>query len=158
MPTVCVRIGHVLGGADDFTGRLAAHVRLAQSGTPLTCASTAGTSWFIDADSIADFLRWVGQQTFTGAVNASCEVSPFAGFYALGAIFEYLNVAYFAVVLAVAGIATRRARGSAGMDAASRWHGIAGVRSRDGDRLKPSRDERARWIRKTHRRDARATS
>ena len=65
-----VRIGHVLGGPEDFTGRLAAHVDAARAGLALAGAS-GGASSFIDPEGIAAFLQWTGDQAFVGAVNAA---------------------------------------------------------------------------------------
>jgi nucleoside-diphosphate-sugar epimerase len=71
---VAARIGHVLGGPEDFTRRLAAHVRAARAGRPLVGGATGyGASSFIDPEGIAAFLQWVGEQGFVGTVNAACE-------------------------------------------------------------------------------------
>jgi len=72
-PAVAVRIGHVLAGKNDFTGRLAAYINLATNGGTLNHSTTPGKSSFIDAQGIADFLLWVGEQNFTGAINAASE-------------------------------------------------------------------------------------
>jgi len=67
------RIGHVLGGPEDFTGRLAAHVRAARAGRPLAGSATGhGASSFIDPAGAAAFLQWVGERGFVGMVNAAC--------------------------------------------------------------------------------------
>jgi nucleoside-diphosphate-sugar epimerase len=67
-PVAAVRIGHVLAGPEDFTGRLAQHVRAARAGA----GRGEGRSSFVDPDTVADFLHWTGRQSFTGAVNAAC--------------------------------------------------------------------------------------
>jgi len=68
------RIGHVLGGPEDFTGRLAAHVRAARAGRPLAAGATGhGASSFIDPEGAAAFLQWVGGRGFVGAINAACD-------------------------------------------------------------------------------------
>lgn len=72
LPVVTVRIGHVLGGPEDFTGRLAHYVDLARSHTPLRYTSDAGASSFLYPQAISDFLVWVGGQDFVGPVNAAC--------------------------------------------------------------------------------------
>ena len=74
IPVVAVRLAHVLGGPDDFTGRLARHLRAARAGRPLALAgATAGASSFIDPEGAAAFLQWVGEQDLTGAINAASE-------------------------------------------------------------------------------------
>jgi nucleoside-diphosphate-sugar epimerase len=73
LPLVTVRIGHVLAGSEDFTGRLAHYVDLARQFGALRYANAAAGSSFMSAQVISDFLVWVGGQTFTGPVNAACE-------------------------------------------------------------------------------------
>jgi nucleoside-diphosphate-sugar epimerase len=70
LPVVTVRFGHVLGG-DDFTGRLAYYVALAQSGQALLYAKATAASSFISAHAASDFLLWTGMQDFLGPVNAA---------------------------------------------------------------------------------------
>lgn len=70
LPVVTVRFGHVLGG-DDFTGRLAYYVALAQSGQALLYANATAASSFISAEAASDFLLWTGAQDFVGPVNAA---------------------------------------------------------------------------------------
>ncbi len=73
LEVAAVRIGHVLGGPEDFTGRLAAHVQAVRAGRALTLAdASGGASSFIDPEGIAAFLQWTGEQDFVGAVNAAC--------------------------------------------------------------------------------------
>jgi nucleoside-diphosphate-sugar epimerase len=72
LAVVAVRIGHVVGGPEDFTGRLAAHVRAAHSGRPLAGAGAHhGASSFIAPEDIAAFLQWTAEHEFTGPVNAA---------------------------------------------------------------------------------------
>lgn len=72
LAVVAVRIAHVLGGPQDFTGRLAAHVRAARAGRSLASAGARrGASSFIAPEGIAAFLQWVADRQFTGAVNAA---------------------------------------------------------------------------------------
>lgn len=71
LPVVAVRVGHVLAGPEDFTGRLAHYVDAALAGQPLSHSAGDGKSAFIDGPGIADFLTWVGGQSFLGAVNAA---------------------------------------------------------------------------------------
>jgi nucleoside-diphosphate-sugar epimerase len=73
LPLVTVRIGHVLAGADDFTGRLASYVDLVRLRAGLRYQNAAAASSFISAQVISDFLVWAGNQAFTGPVNAACD-------------------------------------------------------------------------------------
>ena len=73
LPLVTVRIGHVLGGPEDFTGRLAHYVDMVRQRAALRYANATAATSFISAPCIADFLVWVGGQSFTGPVNAACE-------------------------------------------------------------------------------------
>lgn len=68
-----VRIGHVLSGPDDFTGRLADYVSRAQRGDALRHSAAPGASSFTDRDGIADFLVWLGQREETGVFNGCCD-------------------------------------------------------------------------------------
>jgi nucleoside-diphosphate-sugar epimerase len=70
LPVVTVRFAHVLGG-DDFTGRLAYYVALAQSDQALLYANAKAASSFISADAASAFLLWTGTQDFLGPVNAA---------------------------------------------------------------------------------------
>ncbi|MBB3120134.1 NAD-dependent epimerase/dehydratase family protein [Pseudoduganella violacea] len=71
LPAVSVRIAHVLGGRDDFTGRLRHYVELARRGQPLPHSSSAAASSFLHPQAIANFLAWTGTQDFLGPVNAA---------------------------------------------------------------------------------------
>jgi len=73
LPLVTVRIGHVLSGPEDFTGRLAHYVDLVRQFAPLRYANAAAASSFMSAQVTTDFLVWTGAQTFTGPVNAACD-------------------------------------------------------------------------------------
>jgi nucleoside-diphosphate-sugar epimerase len=73
MPVVRVRIGHVLGGLDDFTGRLASYLPMVQAGAPFRYTSADGVSSFLNVDEIARFLTWAGDASFTGPINAACD-------------------------------------------------------------------------------------
>ncbi|MFG2145870.1 NAD-dependent epimerase/dehydratase family protein [Streptomyces sp. NPDC048696] len=71
-PYVCVRVAHVLGGADDFTGRVAHYADRIRNGEPVAVpASRNHPATYINVDEIADFLFWTGRQDFTGPVNAA---------------------------------------------------------------------------------------
>jgi nucleoside-diphosphate-sugar epimerase len=73
LPVVTVRIGHVLAGAEDFTGRLAHYVDLARQHAPLRYSNAAAASSFMSLQTISDFLLWTGAQDFTGPINAACD-------------------------------------------------------------------------------------
>ena len=73
LPVVTARIGHVLAGAEDFTGRLAHYVELVRQHAPLRYSNAAAASSFMSAQTIADFMLWAGAQDFTGPVNAACD-------------------------------------------------------------------------------------
>jgi nucleoside-diphosphate-sugar epimerase len=90
LPLVTVRIGHVLAGSEDFTGRLAHYVDLARQYGPLRYANAAACSTFLSAQVISDFLVWVGAQTFTGPVNAGCDggLSAFDIYQRVGMVLE----------------------------------------------------------------------
>jgi nucleoside-diphosphate-sugar epimerase len=73
LPLVTPRLAHVLGGPEDFTGRLAHYVELARAGAVLEYANEDAAVSFTTAHAAADFLFWTGMQTFTGPVNAACD-------------------------------------------------------------------------------------
>ncbi|MFI1099315.1 NAD-dependent epimerase/dehydratase family protein [Streptomyces melanogenes] len=70
-PYVCVRVAHVLGGADDFTGRVTHYAERLRDGEPIAVAPVSHPATYIHVDEIADFLFWAGGQDFTGPVNAA---------------------------------------------------------------------------------------
>jgi len=73
MPVASARLAHVLGGPDDFTGRLAHYVDLVRQGAALPYSSAKGRTSFLEAREAADFLVWTGAQDFTGPVNAAAD-------------------------------------------------------------------------------------
>ncbi|WP_306394178.1 NAD-dependent epimerase/dehydratase family protein [Telluria beijingensis] len=73
MPVVSVRMAHVLGGVDDYTGRLAHYVDQVRLGAVLPYTSARARTSFIEAREAADFLAWAGSQEFTGPVNAAAD-------------------------------------------------------------------------------------
>jgi nucleoside-diphosphate-sugar epimerase len=73
LPLVAPRLGHVLGGPEDFTGRLAHYVELARAGGTLPYTNEDAATSFTTAHAAADFLFWTGMQDFTGPVNAACD-------------------------------------------------------------------------------------
>lgn len=70
-PYVSVRVAHVLGGADDFTGRIAHYADRVRGGEPVAVPAPNHPATYINVDEIADFLFWAGGQDFTGPVNAA---------------------------------------------------------------------------------------
>lgn len=73
LPLATVRLAHVLGGPEDFTGRLAHYVDLVRLRGTLPYANAAARVSFMEAQEAADFLLWVGMQDFRGPVNAACD-------------------------------------------------------------------------------------
>lgn len=90
LPLVTVRIGHVLSGPEDFTGRLAHYVDLVRQYGPLRYANAAAASSFMSAQVITDFLVWSGAQSFTGPVNAACDggLSAFDLYLRVGSLLD----------------------------------------------------------------------
>ncbi|MEV8530927.1 NAD-dependent epimerase/dehydratase family protein [Streptomyces sp. NPDC051211] len=74
-PYVSVRVGHVLGGTDDFTGRLAHYAERIRGGEPVAVTVPDHPSTYIHVEEIADFLLWAAGEAFTGPVNA-CSHGP----------------------------------------------------------------------------------
>ncbi|MFJ5775662.1 NAD-dependent epimerase/dehydratase family protein [Streptomyces sp. NPDC093094] len=70
-PYVSVRVAHVLGGSDDFTGRLAHYADRIRAGEPIAVAAGNHPATYIHVEEIADFLFWTAGQDFTGPVNAA---------------------------------------------------------------------------------------
>ncbi|WP_449405894.1 NAD-dependent epimerase/dehydratase family protein [Massilia phosphatilytica] len=73
LPLVVPRLAHVLGGPEDFTGRLAHYVELARLNGVLEYSNADAALSFLPLQGAADFLVWVGMQAFTGAVNGACD-------------------------------------------------------------------------------------
>jgi len=73
LPLVTVRLGHVLGGPEDFTQRLACYVDMVRQHEALRYSNAAAASSFTSAQRACDFLVWAGAQQFTGPVNAACD-------------------------------------------------------------------------------------
>ncbi|WP_443053514.1 NAD-dependent epimerase/dehydratase family protein [Streptomyces sp. NBC_00285] len=66
-----VRVAHVLGGADDFTGRLSHYADRIRTGEPVAVPVDNQPATYIHVEEIADFLAWTAGQDFTGPVNAA---------------------------------------------------------------------------------------
>jgi len=73
LPLLSLRLGHVLGGPEDFTGRLQACVARVQQGQVLRHAQASGRSSFIDVPGLVACMLWAGEQQFLGALNVACE-------------------------------------------------------------------------------------
>lgn len=71
LPLVTARLGHVLGGSEDFTGRLAHYVDLVRGGAQLAYSNANAAVSFMEAQEAAEFLAWAGMQEFSGAINAA---------------------------------------------------------------------------------------
>ncbi|MGW0422922.1 NAD-dependent epimerase/dehydratase family protein [Streptomyces sp. NPDC003015] len=70
-PVTTVRVAHVLGGDDDFTGRLAHYADRIRTGEPIAVPVDNQPATYIHVEEIADFLAWTVGQDFTGPVNAA---------------------------------------------------------------------------------------
>ncbi|MGC9544263.1 NAD-dependent epimerase/dehydratase family protein [Streptomyces sp. UG1] len=70
-PCTAVRVAHVLGGDDDFTGRMTHYASRIRAGGPITVPVVNHPATYIHVEEIADFLFWAVGQDFTGPVNAA---------------------------------------------------------------------------------------
>ncbi|MFC8670166.1 NAD-dependent epimerase/dehydratase family protein [Streptomyces sp. NPDC057199] len=70
-PYVTVRVAHVLGGDDDFTGRLDHYAERIRAGEAIAVPATNHPATYIHVEEIADFLAWAAGEEFTGPVNAA---------------------------------------------------------------------------------------
>ncbi|WP_416072218.1 NAD-dependent epimerase/dehydratase family protein [Streptomyces sp. ME18-1-4] len=70
-PWTTVRVAHVLGGDDDFTGRLTHYADRIRTGEPITVPTVNHPATYIHVEEIAAFLFWAVGQDFTGPVNAA---------------------------------------------------------------------------------------
>ncbi|MFI1035723.1 NAD-dependent epimerase/dehydratase family protein [Streptomyces sp. NPDC020951] len=71
LPYVAVRVAHVLGGDDDFTGRLDHYASRIRDGRPIAVPFSNQPATYIHVEEIADFLAWTAGEEFTGPVNAA---------------------------------------------------------------------------------------
>ncbi|MGW5635761.1 NAD-dependent epimerase/dehydratase family protein [Streptomyces sp. NPDC003832] len=71
LPWTAVRVAHVLGGGDDFTGRLAHYADRIRDRAPITVPAANRPATYIHVEEIADFLAWTVDAAFTGPVNAA---------------------------------------------------------------------------------------
>ncbi|WP_329123034.1 NAD-dependent epimerase/dehydratase family protein [Streptomyces sp. NBC_01465] len=70
-PYAAVRVAHVLGGADDFTGRVTHYADRLRTGEPIAVPPRNHPATYINVDEIAAFLFWTAGEDFTGPVNAA---------------------------------------------------------------------------------------
>ncbi|MEV6015851.1 MULTISPECIES: NAD-dependent epimerase/dehydratase family protein [unclassified Streptomyces] len=70
-PYVAVRVAHVLGGDDDFTGRLEHYADRVRAGRPIAVPAVNHPATYIHVEEIADFMFWTVGEEFTGPVNAA---------------------------------------------------------------------------------------
>ncbi|MEU0999719.1 NAD-dependent epimerase/dehydratase family protein [Streptomyces tibetensis] len=66
-----VRVAHVLGGHDDFTGRLAHYAERIRTGEPIAVPAVNRPATYVYVEEIARFLAWAAGEDFTGPVNAA---------------------------------------------------------------------------------------
>ncbi|MEU1100335.1 NAD-dependent epimerase/dehydratase family protein [Streptomyces tibetensis] len=66
-----VRVAHVLGGDDDFTGRLAHYAERIRTGEPIAVPAVNRPATYVYVEEIARFLAWAAGEDFTGPVNAA---------------------------------------------------------------------------------------
>ncbi|MGI5428708.1 NAD-dependent epimerase/dehydratase family protein [Streptomyces sp. CA-179760] len=71
LPYTAVRVAHVLGGDDDFTGRLAHYAERIRTGEPIAVPAVNRPATYIRVEEIARFLAWAAGEGFTGPVNAA---------------------------------------------------------------------------------------
>ena len=70
-PWASVRVAHVLGGADDFTGRIAHYAHRIRAGEPVAVPVVNRPATYVYVEEIAAFLMWAAVEAeFTGPVNA----------------------------------------------------------------------------------------
>jgi nucleoside-diphosphate-sugar epimerase len=70
-PYTAVRVAHVLGGVDDFTGRLAHYAERMRTGEPIAVPVVNRPATYVHVEEIARFLAWAAGEDFTGPVNAA---------------------------------------------------------------------------------------
>ncbi|MFD7320108.1 NAD-dependent epimerase/dehydratase family protein [Streptomyces sp. NPDC059875] len=69
-PYTTVRVAHVLGGEDDFTGRVEHYARRIRAGEPIAVPVVNHPATYVYVEEIAEFLAWAVEAEFTGPVNA----------------------------------------------------------------------------------------
>lgn len=73
LPAATLRLAHVLGGPEDFTGRLRGHVEAVLNGEVLQHVEAPGETSFIDVPGVVALMVWAGRQDFVGPLNAAAE-------------------------------------------------------------------------------------
>ena len=63
----------MLGGDDDFTGRLAHYADRIRTGEPIAVPVVNRPATYVHVEEIADFLAWAAGEDFTGPVNAASD-------------------------------------------------------------------------------------
>jgi len=71
LPVATLRLAHVLGGVEDFTGRLRGYVERVLRDEPLPHAAAPGATSFIDVPGAVELLVWAGRQDFVGPLNVA---------------------------------------------------------------------------------------
>ncbi|MEW2612681.1 NAD-dependent epimerase/dehydratase family protein [Streptomyces sp. NPDC047880] len=71
LPYTAVRVAHVLGGDDDFTGRLAHYAERIRTGEPIAVPAANRPATYAYVEEVARFLAWAAGEDFTGPVNAA---------------------------------------------------------------------------------------
>ncbi|MFC8275666.1 NAD-dependent epimerase/dehydratase family protein [Streptomyces sp. NPDC057271] len=69
-PYAAVRVAHVLGGDDDFTGRVDHYADRIRVGEPICVPTENHPATYVYVEEIAEFLAWAAEASFTGPVNA----------------------------------------------------------------------------------------
>ncbi|MFD0145305.1 MULTISPECIES: NAD-dependent epimerase/dehydratase family protein [unclassified Streptomyces] len=69
-PYAAVRVAHVLGGEDDFTGRVGHYADRIRAGEPVCVPAENHPATYVYVEEIAEFLAWAAGASFTGPVNA----------------------------------------------------------------------------------------
>ncbi|GGT33786.1 NAD-dependent epimerase/dehydratase family protein [Streptomyces purpureus] len=69
-PYTAVRVAHVLGGEDDFTGRVGHYADRIRAGEPIAVPAVNHPATYVYVEEIAAFLAWAVEREFTGPVNA----------------------------------------------------------------------------------------
>jgi threonine/homoserine/homoserine lactone efflux protein/nucleoside-diphosphate-sugar epimerase len=79
LPVATLRLAHVLGGAEDFTGRLRGHVEAVLNGEVLRHVEAPGETSFIDVPGVVALMVWAGRQVFAGPLNVAADGALTAG-------------------------------------------------------------------------------
>lgn len=69
-PVVAVRFPIVMG-EDDYTERLLFHIKKIQKNQPISFMNLDANMGFISSEEAAEFLLWIGNETYEGPIQAS---------------------------------------------------------------------------------------